>query len=48
MGSSGTEGVLEVQVGRGELSCGELWGEGRGRGSWLEVELTDLWNYEGN
>lgn len=42
MGSSGAGGVLGVQVGRGRPSLGELWGVGRGRGSWLEVELADL------
>ena len=42
MGSSRAGRVLGVQVGRERLSLGELSGVGRGRGSWLEVELADL------
>ena len=43
MGSSGAGRVLGVQVGCERLALGELWGVGRGRGSWLEVEPADLW-----
>ena len=42
MGSSGAGRVLGVQVGCERLSLEELWGVGRGRGGWLEVELADL------